>query len=66
MQGKGIYDHTGTADSHQWMTELFGQQFGPGGVVEAVRELTRAGLELGFGDLDVSCLGAVVRSREND
>lgn len=46
--------------------ELVGEEFGPGGVVEAVRELTRAGLELGFGDLDVSCLGAVVRSREND
>ncbi len=46
--------------------ELVGEEFGPGGVVEAVRGLTRAGLELGFGDLDVACLGAVVRSREND
>ena len=44
--------------------ELVGDEFGPGGVVEAVRGLTRSGLDLGFGELDVSCLGAVVRSKE--
>lgn len=41
--------------------ELVGEEFGSG-VVAAVRSLTRAGLELGYGDLDMSCLGAVVRS----
>ncbi|MDH3262214.1 MAG: NAD(P)-dependent oxidoreductase [Acidimicrobiia bacterium] len=43
--------------------ELVGEEFGAGGVMEVVRGLTRAGLELDFGDLDVACLGAVVRSR---
>ena len=46
--------------------ELVGDEFGPGGVIEAVRSLTRSGLDLGFGDLDVSCLGAVVRSKDID
>ncbi|MBK5266156.1 MAG: NAD(P)-dependent oxidoreductase [Acidimicrobiia bacterium] len=45
--------------------ELVGEEFHSGGVVEAVRSLTRAGLDLGFGDLDVSCLGAVVRNKDN-
>lgn len=45
--------------------ELVGDEFASGGVVEAVRSLTRVGLDLGFGDLDVSCLGAVVRSKDN-
>ena len=44
--------------------ELVGSAFGTG-VVGAVRDLTRAGLEMGFGDLDVSCLGAVVRNRDH-
>ncbi len=44
--------------------ELVGDEFGSQ-VVEAVRGLTRSGLDLGFGDLDVSCLGAVVRSRDD-
>ncbi|MDF1595213.1 MAG: NAD(P)-dependent oxidoreductase [Acidimicrobiia bacterium] len=43
--------------------ELVGEEFGSGGVMEAVRSLTRSGLELGFGELDVSCLGAVVRNQ---
>ena len=43
--------------------ELVGEEFGSGGVMEAVRGITRAGLELGNGDLDVACLGSVVRSR---
>lgn len=43
--------------------ELVGEEFGAGGVMEAVRGLTRKGLDLGFEGLDVSCLGAVVRSR---
>lgn len=43
--------------------ELVGEEFGAAGVMEAVRGLTRAGLELGFGDLDVASLGAVVRSK---
>ncbi len=43
--------------------ELVGEEFGSGGVMEAVRRITRAGLELGNGDLDVACLGSVVRSR---
>jgi len=42
--------------------ELVGEEFGAGGVMEVVRGLTRAGLDLDFGDLDVACLGAVVRS----
>ncbi len=44
--------------------ELVGEEFGSGGVMEAVRGLTRSGLELGFGELDVSCLGAVVRNKD--
>jgi len=43
--------------------ELVGDEFGTGGVMESVRGLTREGLELGNGDLDVACLGSVVRSR---
>ncbi len=43
--------------------ELVGAAFGTG-VVEAVRALTRSGLDMGFGDLDVSCLGTVVRNRD--
>ena len=43
--------------------ELVGEEFGAGGVMGSVRSLTRAGLDLGVGDLDIACLGAVVRSR---
>jgi 3-hydroxyisobutyrate dehydrogenase-like beta-hydroxyacid dehydrogenase len=43
--------------------ELVGEEFGASSVMEAVRALTRRGLELGFEDLDVACLGAVARSR---
>ncbi|MDK1019746.1 MAG: NAD(P)-dependent oxidoreductase [Actinomycetota bacterium] len=43
--------------------ELVGDEFGMGGVMEAVRDLTREGLELGNGDFDVACLGSVVRNR---
>ena len=43
--------------------ELVGEEFGAGGVMGSVRGLTRAGLDLGVGDLDIACLGAVVRSR---
>ncbi|MPZ70075.1 MAG: hypothetical protein GEU71_11180 [Actinobacteria bacterium] len=43
--------------------ELVGEEFGSTEVMESVRELTRAGLDLGFADLDVSCLGAVVREK---
>lgn len=43
--------------------ELVGDEFGSAGVMEAVRKLTRAGLEMGFADRDVSCLGAVVRDK---
>ncbi len=43
--------------------ELVGEEFGAVTVMEAVRSLTRAGLELGLGDLDVASLGAVVRSK---
>lgn len=43
--------------------ELVGEEFGGAQVMESVRTLTRAGLELGLADLDVACLGAVVRSR---
>lgn len=41
--------------------ELVVEEFGSSNVMEAVRALTRGGLDLGFSDLDVSCLGAVVR-----
>lgn len=44
--------------------EMVGEEFGSGGVMEAVRGITRAGLELGKGELDIACLGSVVRSRE--
>ena len=43
--------------------ELVGEEFGSTDVMEAARTLTRAGLELGFADRDVSCLGATVRER---
>ncbi|MFW2340008.1 MAG: NAD(P)-dependent oxidoreductase [Acidimicrobiia bacterium] len=43
--------------------ELVGEEFGSTDVMQAVRALTRAGLDLGYGDLDVSCLGSVVRER---
>lgn len=43
--------------------ELVVGEFGPAEVMTAVRELTRGGLALGFGDLDLACLGATVRSR---
>jgi 3-hydroxyisobutyrate dehydrogenase-like beta-hydroxyacid dehydrogenase len=43
--------------------DLLGEESGAGGVLEAVRELTRTGLDLGVGDLDIACLGDVVRSR---
>ncbi len=42
--------------------ELVGEELGGAQVMESVRTLTRAGLELGFADLDVACLGAVVRA----
>ena len=44
--------------------EMVGAEFGSGGVMEAVRGITRAGLDLGKGELDIACLGSVVRSRE--
>jgi 3-hydroxyisobutyrate dehydrogenase-like beta-hydroxyacid dehydrogenase len=44
--------------------EMVGAEFGSGGVMEAVRAITRAGLDLGKGELDIACLGSVVRSRE--
>jgi 3-hydroxyisobutyrate dehydrogenase-like beta-hydroxyacid dehydrogenase len=44
--------------------ELVGEEFGAVGVMKTVQGLTRAGLEMGFADLDVACLGAVVRDRE--
>ncbi len=43
--------------------EMVGAEFGSGGVMEAVRGITRAGLDLGKGELDIACLGSVVRSR---
>ena len=43
--------------------ELVGEEFGSTDVMEAVMSLTRAGLDLGYGDLDVSCLGSVVREK---
>jgi 3-hydroxyisobutyrate dehydrogenase-like beta-hydroxyacid dehydrogenase len=43
--------------------ERVSEEFGAGGVMGSVRGLTRAGLDLGVGDLDIACLGAVVRSR---
>ncbi len=46
--------------------ELVGEEFGGAGVMEAVRALTRTGLDLGFGDLDVACLGAVVRGEARE
>lgn len=43
--------------------ELVGEEFRMGGVMESVRGLTREGLQMGNGDLDVACLGSVVRNR---
>lgn len=43
--------------------ELVGEEFPMGGVMESVRSLTREGLEMGNDDLDVACLGSVVRKR---
>lgn len=43
--------------------ELVGEELGGHGVMGAVRELTRAGLEMGLADLDVACLGQVARRR---
>lgn len=43
--------------------ELVCDEFGSTEVMEAVRALTRAGLDLGFAERDVSSLGAVVRER---
>lgn len=43
--------------------ELVSEEFGANGVMEAARSLTRAGLDLGLDDLDVACLGFVVRNR---
>lgn len=44
--------------------ELVGEEFGTSAVMHAVRDITRAGLELSMGDLDVSCLGSIVRRRD--
>ncbi len=41
--------------------ELVGQELGTSRVMNAVRELTRRGLEVGFHDKDVACLGEVAR-----
>lgn len=41
--------------------ELVADAFGGDGIMGAVRAVTRSGLEQGFGDLDIACLGTVVR-----
>ncbi len=43
--------------------ELVGEEFGATAVMQAVLSLTRAGLDLGLGDRDVSCLGTVAREK---
>jgi len=44
--------------------ELIHEEFQGAAVMEATRRLTRTGLDLGFADLDVACLGAVVRGEQ--
>jgi 3-hydroxyisobutyrate dehydrogenase-like beta-hydroxyacid dehydrogenase len=43
--------------------ELVCTEFGDAAVMEAVRALSRKGLDMGLKDRDVACLGAVVRDR---
>lgn len=43
--------------------ELVAEEFGGAAVVEAVRDLARTGMSLGFEERDVACLGEAARAR---